>query len=276
MLELFGRKKGAADSQGGSARRVSKHERLSDVVDFVDQKLGGFLNFTKESLERCEELSKRAYADNNLYTLLVFWMTKFMEFFATVVFEALHFQIESAVREGRAPARDGPAAKPKFDWNPFKKKPRREACVRAGAFLSPDAVELFRAVNMLIFRFNAKNQRFMEKIRASNYFSECDQIRAKIFDMLRGKTRHLEASVFREVAARVAARVAAPGFAKAERRPRLVEQFLLSFGRFLREVALLASAELRRSLQRELFLGLHAGLQRALLGLPKALFERVD
>lgn len=277
MMDLFKIKKGG--SEGGSRRshtRISKYEQLSDVCDFIDQKLGGFLNFTKDSLERCEELSKRAYVDSNLYTLLVFWMSKFMEFFATVIFEAINFKIESAIRQGKGKRDDSSGqAKPKFDWNLFKKKPKKDADIRVSAFLSPDTVELFRSVFMLIFRFNAKNQRFMEKIRASNYFSECDQIRTKFFDLLRGKASHLVSSISNEVARKVAARVAHADFAKTEKHPRVVEQFLLHFGKFYREVAQLANADLIRSLKLSLFVSVHASVQHAFLRLTKPLFSKV-
>ena len=277
MLEIFKISKSSSDekNQKSSQTQFGKSEELTDVGDFVDQKLGGFLNFTKESLERCEILSKRAYVDSNLYTLLVFWMTKFMEFFATVVFEALNSKIEKAVQKGKEVPKEGSSKSIKFEWNLFKKKPKREASVKVSPFLSPEMVDLLRSVYLLVFRFNAKNQKFMEKIRASNYFSECDQIRGKIFDMLKAKTSHLMRSVFSEMAGRVADRLTSPDFVKSERHPRVVEQFLLFFGKYFREVALLANKELTQTFKLNLFLSLNFALQRALLTISKSLFKKV-
>ena len=68
-MEIFKKSKNSNDSRPKKKQNIfSKYEQLTDVCDFVDQKLGGFLNFTKESLERCEILSKKAYMDSNLYT----------------------------------------------------------------------------------------------------------------------------------------------------------------------------------------------------------------
>lgn len=250
-----------------------KYEALTDTCDFIDQKLGGFLNFTKESLERCEVLSKQAYVDSNLYTLLVFWMTKFMEFFATVIFEAINNKIEEAIRRGKQVKQSSP--KGKFEWNIFKKKSKQEFAIIIEPILSSDTVQLFRAIYMLVFRFNAKNQRFMEKIRASNYFSECDQIRGKIFDMLKDKTNHLVNSILNEVSYKVVARVSHPDFVKIEKTPRIIEQFILHFGKFYREVGLLANSEVILRFKLDLFVNIHSGIQKALLTISKSLFKKV-
>lgn len=279
MMEIFKKSKNSNDSRPKKKQNFfSKYEQLTDVCDFVDQKLGGFLNFTKESLERCEILSKKAYMDSNLYTLLVFWMTKFMEFFATVIFEAINLHIERGIKQAHLEAASGSSKsiKGKFEWNLFKKKPKKDLRVKITAFLSPDTIELLRSVNMLIFRFNAKNQKFMEKIRASNYFSECDQIRGKIFDMLKSKTNHLVKSVVSEVARRVLLRVTHADFAKQEKHPRIVEQFLLFLGRFYREVGLLVNPELIVDFKLALFTEVHSMIQRTFTNMGKSLFKKVE
>jgi hypothetical protein len=278
MMDLF---KGSKSNEQKSIKRnprISKYEQLTDVCDFVDQKLGGFLNFTKESLERCEVLSKKAYMDSNLYTLLVFWMTKFMEFFATVIFEALNMKIERAIKEGKEGSKKEGSSKNikgKFEWNLFKKKPKKDLKIKVTPFLSPDTVELFRSIYMLIFRFNAKNQKFMEKIRASNYFSECDQIRGKIFDMLKGKSLHLMTSIFNEISQKIVTRFQNPEFLKTEKKPRMVEQFLLFLGKFYREINLLVNADLIRDFKLGMFLSVHKGIQESFLNIPKQLFKKV-
>jgi hypothetical protein len=280
MLDMFKIGKSSSDENSSRSikRNISKYEQLSDVCDFVDQKLGSFLNFTKDSLERCEILSKKAYMDSNLYTLLVFWMTKFMEFFATVIFEAFNFKIEKEIKEGRDKSNGSSKqekTKGKFEWNLFKKKSKKDFIIKIGPFLSPDTVELFRSIFMLVFRFNAKNQKFMEKIRASNYFSECDQIRGKIFDMLKGKINHLMSSIFLEISNKVVARLGNSDFLKNNKSPRLVEQFILYFGQFYKEVNLLANNELIQSFKLNLFLSVHKGIQKALLNISKNLFKKV-
>ena len=115
----------------------------------------------------------------------------------------------------------------------------------------------------------------MEKIRASNYFSECDQIRGKIFDMLKSKTRHLVCSIFIEVCNKVVNRLANPDFLKLEKHPRLIEQFMLYFGKFYREINYLANKELVQSLKLNLFLSVHKAIQKAFLHMSKNMFKKV-
>ena len=258
-----------------SLQAFPPNHRIDDLADFVNQKLGGFLDYAKESLDRCECLSKPAYLSNNLYTLLVFWMTKFMEFFATVVFEELSGALQLSQPPNNALAENKPKKKSKFGFKFFNKS-KAAPPVRVGAFLSPLWLEVIQSLHLLVFRFDAKVMKFSEKIRASNYFAECDQIRTKVSGMLVNKVDMLSNLFFQSLLRAFDVQISDLERLKSSKKPRVYALILDYASGYYREIYRLVNVEIIRGLKKVSFLEVQKYVQGLFQNLAVKLLPKVN